>query len=239
MTSRPARRPRIALRHLPHLLYVTPLLRRLITSYTVGEHCGHCATPTWPAACHPPARCRGCRRTLGPPPYTVETAATATVALMLWSGASGWELAAYTTWALIMVVLGFVDAATYRLPHRLTTAATLGLVALLIPTGSTLATWLTAIAAAVGLATLHAALHLAAPSGLGLGDVTMTIPVGFALGWLDWRYPVAAVFLAHVATLLAFASGSISGKQNPHQPFGTHLAAIAVCLAALAQLSNR
>ncbi|MPZ28597.1 MAG: hypothetical protein GEV12_19900 [Micromonosporaceae bacterium] len=233
---------------LPGLLYmlcITPLLRRLITVHTVPpgrphrSRCHRCATPVWPAACRPSARCRGCGRPVGPPRYTVEIAAAASVALLVWSGARGWELAGYTTWAMAMIVLGFVDAAAYRLPHQLTTAATLALVAFLALAGGTVAAWLVAAAAATGLAGFHVVLHAAAPSGLGLGDVTMSIPVGFALGWLDWRYVVAAVFLAYAATLLGFTALRMTGRRGSHQPFGAYLAAASVTIVIAAQVSAR
>jgi hypothetical protein len=53
------------------------------------------------------------------------------------AGAGGWELAAYTTWAALMVVQAFIDTTTGRLSHHLSAAATLTLTALLAPTGAT------------------------------------------------------------------------------------------------------
>jgi leader peptidase (prepilin peptidase)/N-methyltransferase len=135
---------------------------------------------------------------------------------------------------MFLIALGFIDAAVHRLPHQLTAAATLSLLAFLALAGGTASTWLAAVASTVGLATFHALLHAAAPSGLGLGDVTITIPVGLALGWLNWRYPFAAALLAHTATLLAFAIQRTNHRQLQDQPFGTYLAATSVIIAATA-----
>jgi leader peptidase (prepilin peptidase)/N-methyltransferase len=236
MTGTPTRSP---LRELGHLPGVTPLLRWLIIGYTTppprtDRRCAHCAAGLWPGACRPSARCPGCRTPVGPPAYTVEIAAAAAVGILILSGARGWELAAYTTWSMFLIALGFTDAAVHRLPHQLTAAATLSLLAFLALAGGAASTWLAAVASTVGLATFHALLHSAAPSGLGLGDVTITIPVGLALGWLNWRYPFAAALLAHTATLLAFAIQRTNHRQLQDQPFGTYLAATSVIIAATA-----
>jgi leader peptidase (prepilin peptidase)/N-methyltransferase len=234
----PAHTTSTPLHHLPYLLCATPLLRKLITTHTNGNHCHHCATPIWPAACRPTARCRTCHQHVGPPPYSVELAAAAATLLLVCSGARGWELAAHTTCAMLLITLGFIDVATHRLPHHLTAAATLALITLLAPTGATLTTWLTATTAAAGLAAFHAILHTAAPTGLGLGDVAMTIPAGFALGWIDWRYTIAAALLAHATTLPAFLTHRVTGHPSTHQPFGAYLAATTVCLTAAAHTTG-
>jgi leader peptidase (prepilin peptidase)/N-methyltransferase len=192
----------------------------------------------WPDACRPSARCPDCRTPVGPPPYTVEIAAAASVAILICSGARGWELAAYTTWSMFLIALGFIDIAAHRLPHQLTAAATLSLVVFLAPSRGTPSTWLAAVAAAAGLTAFHTLLHAIAPTGLGLGDVTITIPVGLALGWLDWRYAVAAVLLAHITTLLAFALQRTTHRQLQNQPFGTYLAATSILVAAAAHATR-
>jgi leader peptidase (prepilin peptidase)/N-methyltransferase len=239
MTGTPTRSP---LRELGHLPGVTPLLRWLIIGYTIPppptgrRRCVRCAAGLWPGACRPSARCPGCRTPVGPPRHTVEIAAAASVGMLIFSGARGWELAAYTTWSMFLIALGFIDAAVHRLPHQLTAAATLSLVVFLALAGGTASTWLAATASAVGLAAFHALLHTAAPSGLGLGDVTVTIPVGLALGWLNWRYALAAVLLAHITTLIAFALKRTTCHRRQHQPFGTYLAATSILLAAAAHV---
>jgi leader peptidase (prepilin peptidase)/N-methyltransferase len=158
--------------------------------------------------------------------------------MLIGSGARGWELAAYTIWSMFLIALGFIDAAVHRLPHQLTAAATLSLVVFLAPSGGTPSTGLAAVAGTVGLTAFHALLHAAAPSGLGLGDVTITISVGLALGWLDWRYPFAAALLAHITTLLAFAIQRTTHRQLQDQPLGTYLAATSILLAAAAHATG-
>jgi len=244
MTGTPTGRHRAQLSYLGHLLAVTPLLRWLIIGYTIPaaptdrHRCVRCAARLWPDACRPSACCPDCRTPAGPPPYTVEIAAAASIVMLICSGARGWELAAYASWSMFLIALGFIDIAVRRLPHQLTAAATLSLTAFLAPAGETPSTWLEAVAAAVGLAAFHALLHAAASSGLGLGDVTITIPVGLALGWLDWRYPFAAAMLSHSATLLAFAIQRTTGRQRQHQPFGTYLATTSILVAAVAHAAQ-
>jgi leader peptidase (prepilin peptidase)/N-methyltransferase len=244
MTGTPAGHRRAQLVCVGHLLCVTPLLRWLIISYAIPaaptdrRRCAHCAARLWPGACTPSARCPDCRTRVGPPPYTVEIAAAAAAVLLTGSGLRGWELAAYTTWSMLLIALGFIDTAVHRLPHQLTAAATISLIAFLALAGGNPSIWLAATASAVGLAAFHALLHTAAPSGLGLGDVTVTIPVGLALGWLNWRYAVTAVFLAHITPLLAFALRRSSDGQLHDQPFGTYLATVSILLAAAAHATR-
>jgi len=244
MTGTPTGRRRAQLSYLGHLLAVTPLLRWLIIGYTIPSpptdrrRCVRCAARLWPGACRPSARCPDCRTPVGPPPYTVEIAAATAAVMLIGSGLHGWELAAYTAWSMFLIALGCIDTAVHRLPHHLSAAATLGFVAFLALASGTAPTWLAAVASAVGLAAFHALLHAAAPSGLGLGDVTITIPVGLALGWLNWRYAVAAALLAHITTLLAFTLQRTTRRQLRDQPFGVHLAAASILLAAAAQATR-
>jgi leader peptidase (prepilin peptidase)/N-methyltransferase len=157
--------------------------------------------------------------------------------MLAWAGARGWELTAYTTWATLLITLGFIDATTGRLPHRLTTAATLALLTLLAPAGAPAATWLTAIATAAGLATLHSLLPIASPTSLGTGDITILIPIGLALGWHDWRHAIAALLLAHAAAALAFTTHRAAGRPKTHLPLGPYLAAAAIYLVIVAYTS--
>jgi leader peptidase (prepilin peptidase)/N-methyltransferase len=237
MTPTPSR---AILRSAAYAACLVPLLRWLILAHTVPHgqplrrRCPRCPTPLWPAACRPSARCPGCNRPAGPPPYTVEAAVAAAATLLTWAGARGWELTAYTTWATLLITLGFIDATTGRLPHRLTTAATLTTVALLTPAGADAQTWLTAAGAAAGLAALHGALHLAGPAGLGLGDVGIAVPIGLALGWHSWHYPIAALLAAYTAAVLAFTTGRLAGRPATYLPLGPYLAVASIWLAVAA-----
>jgi leader peptidase (prepilin peptidase)/N-methyltransferase len=136
----------------------------------------------------------------------------------------------------MMLVLAFIDAAVYRLPHRLTAAAALGWIALVAPTGASAITWWSAFGAAGGLVAFYGLFHLATPSGLGLGDVALVVPAGLALGWLDWRYAITALLLAHSSAALTVVTRRVRGTGGHTLPLGVYLAVASgvTVMAALA-----
>ena len=147
--------------------------------------------------------------------------------------ALGWAAAA-------AVVLAGVDLLCHRLPDRVTYPAAAVCAAALLADAALAGTWpdllraLLAAAAAGGVSLLAA---LAAPSGLGLGDVKLLALLGLLLGWAGWGVLLAGVFLG----LLAGAAGSLllvaAGRAGWRTavPFGPPLllgAALALLLEA-------
>jgi leader peptidase (prepilin peptidase)/N-methyltransferase len=210
-----------------------PVIRWLIAHHTTPAGtpwrtcCDVCAAPIWPRACGPRARCVGCRRRIGAPPWTVEVAAVAVAAAMLFSHLSGWELAAVSWFAALAVVLSFVDAMAHRLPIRLTATMTAGTSALFAVDAAVSHTWtrlLWAMVGGMGLAAALAVLSLLSPRGLGLGDAALGLPVGVLLVW--WGWSALLVGLAWLAVLSLVTSVALLAARRvswssalPYGPF--------------------
>ncbi|SCX50782.1 leader peptidase (prepilin peptidase) / N-methyltransferase [Klenkia marina] len=138
------------------------------------------------------------------------------------------------------VVLAGVDLATHRLPDVVTLPALAVLVAatavdaLVTGDGARALHGVLLGAAAFGVA---AALRLAAPAGLGFGDVKLLAPLGVLLGWVGGgTLVVVGVFLGlvvgAVASLVLLATGRAGWRSAV--PFGPPLLAGAALACALA-----
>jgi leader peptidase (prepilin peptidase) / N-methyltransferase len=93
---------------------------------------------------------------------------------------------------------GAVDVRHRRLPDALTLPALPVALLLLVPLGG--AALGRAVAVAATAVALHAAVHLAAPSALGAGDVKLAAPLGAVLGAVAWPAALLAAVLASVLT---------------------------------------
>src|SRR5690554_5856652 len=105
----------MAVRKLVAVAAVTPLLRWAVLVHAVPPdqpwraNCPHCGTSLTPgenlASLLPPGRCGNCRRQIGAPPYAVELAAVAALALLVFAlpGRSRWEAVAFLPWAWLAV----------------------------------------------------------------------------------------------------------------------------------------
>ncbi|MEU9333309.1 A24 family peptidase [Streptomyces sp. NPDC048290] len=117
------------------------------------------------------------------------------------------ELAVWLLAAPAAVLLTVVDLRVQRLPDALTlplaaaVPALLG-VAALHPAHE--GDWPTALLAALALSAAYLLLHLLNPSGLGFGDVKLSLTAGACLGWYGWPTVLTGTFTA-------FATGALYG----------------------------
>lgn len=224
--------------YIGYAVTVTPLLRWLLAHHTVpaGQpwrtRCDTCGAACWPGACTPSGRCRTCRVRIGAAPFLLEIAAATVLALLLWSGLRGWELAAYAWWATGMLVLAFIDAAVLRLPHRITSGTTVGTVLLLAFADAPGAVWWSAAISAVALTGFYATIHIVMHGNLGLGDVVLAIPIGIVVGWHDWRLAIIVVLVSHAAAVASIPIRRLTRTSAAHLPLGTHLAITSIVAVA-------
>jgi leader peptidase (prepilin peptidase)/N-methyltransferase len=111
------------------------------------------------------------------------------------------ELVAYLYLGAVGVTLALMDSEKRRLPDTLVLPSYVIAVLLLMPAGAKTGDWMTAVRALGGmiaLAAIYAALALAYPRGLDLGDVKVAGLLGLYLGWTSW----AAVLVGAVGGLV-------------------------------------
>lgn len=228
----------LALRTAACVLTVTPLLRWAVITHAVRagrpwrRSCPRCATPLGPRgdllALSPVAQCGRCAQRLGPPPGTLELVVALSATVLLWSGMRGLPLIAYCWWAVVGVVLAFVDLAVQRLPSRLSYAAAGGLLVLLLIDAEAAHTWQPWIRSMLGAliaAGIVAVCALAMPALVHWGDVRYALAIGAAAAWTGWLTLYAAAFLATLAGSLVGA-GLIfrrRAKLTTHLPQGPFL----------------
>ncbi|MER8235352.1 A24 family peptidase [Streptomyces sp. NPDC094049] len=99
------------------------------------------------------------------------------------------ELAVWLLGAPFAVLLAGVDARVRRLPDGLTLPLALAVplllgAAVLLPYEA--GSWRHALLGALVMGGAYLLLFLVNPSGLGLGDVKLALPLGAALGWYGW-----------------------------------------------------
>ncbi|MFI5837115.1 prepilin peptidase [Micromonospora sp. NPDC051300] len=231
-----ARRPVV---RLLATLAVGPPVRLAVARYAVPPDrpdrtgCDACGAPIGLdrplPALGPAARCPGCRARVGAPPVVAEVALLVAAAVLTLSGGPLGARLALAWWLAWAVPMALVDAASHRLPDRLTwpaaagTWALLGLAAL---TGPGPAPALRAVAAGLALAAGFATTTLLlGRRGFGLGDAKLALGAGALLGWYGWPVLVAGLVLA--VTLAALAGLALLAlrrlRWSSHLPFGPFL----------------
>jgi leader peptidase (prepilin peptidase)/N-methyltransferase len=230
-----------------------PWLRGLVFAHTVAygtpprRSCPNCGQPVIVAALRGLAavgpldgRCPTCARQVGPPAAAVELITALVLAVVAVRAPSGWVLAAWCWAGLLGVALALVDAAVYRLPDILTTAAALGSAALLTAAAMTtgdLPALASAGLGALGLGGFYLVLVLVPGAGMGRGDAQLAVVIGGCLGWLGpaavVTATIAAVLLAAVRVLAGLAAGRLARRDPvPFGPFMLLGALIAVATTA-------
>lgn len=132
---------------------------------------------------------------------------TTLTAAAAWRFGVTWELPVYVYFAVLTGPLAIIDLRVQRLPNPLTLSAypivAVGLLVPAVAEGRTADLW-RALAGGAILLAFYSILHLVNPSGMGLGDVKLSGPMGALLAWLSWSVLLAGGFLG-------FALGAVAG----------------------------
>jgi leader peptidase (prepilin peptidase)/N-methyltransferase len=201
------------------------------------SRCPACQAPIRPADNVPVVsflalrgRCRACRQ---PIPWRYPAVELGTAGLFVALAARLGPVAvlpAYLVLAASLVAVAAIDAATSRIPRSLVWAtAALGaplLVVGALPGGQWHRLAAAAVGAAVGFGFLYL-VHVAAPRGMGFGDVRLSGLIGGFLGWLGVAYALIGLFLAFLYGGVV-GVGLVAGRRRgwgSRLPFGPFLAA--------------
>lgn len=148
--------------------------------------------------------------------------------LLAWRFGPEPELAAYVVLMAGCVPLAIIDARAGRLPNMLTLPTFgAGLVLLAAAAALGAAGWAAiggALVGATALAGVYLVLAVANPSGMGLGDVKLALPLGLYLGWLGagtWMLgALLGAAFGVLAALVLLASRRASWRSRlPYGPF--------------------
>jgi leader peptidase (prepilin peptidase) / N-methyltransferase len=203
--------------------------------------CRHCGEPLATSAVGRAGWggvCRSCRRALGPKVWLVTLVAAAAGALAGHRLDGDASTVVFTVFALLCVLLAFVDVAVRRLPDLLTAPlAAIGVVGL--GTASYLSRDATPFLRGLIGAALAGGFFLALAwirpdgTGMGLGDAKLAGVLGLYLGWLGWKDLVlgffAGTFVAALFAVTLVATGRADRKASiPYGPFLLLGAAVAL-----------
>lgn len=174
-------------------------------------------------------RCRDCKEPIGVRYPVVELATAALFAAVAVRFGLDWALPGYLLFAWTLLVVALIDAATRRIPNRLTYPLTpalgvlLGAAALL--NGEAGVALRAVLGGVAGFGALLV-LALISPRGMGMGDVKLAAFLGIGLGYLGWGHVVLGLFggflLGGIVVLVLLAVRI--RKRKDFLPFGPYLA---------------
>ncbi|MDQ1319485.1 MAG: leader peptidase (prepilin peptidase) / N-methyltransferase [Actinomycetota bacterium] len=142
-------------------------------------------------------------------------------------GALGWAgCLAVIGWAAALCVK---DIRELRLPNALTLGGAVAILGVAVCCGQ----GLPALCGALALGLLYLLVHLAAPAGLGAGDVKLALGVGALTGALGAGVWALAALAAPMATAVLGLTAAACGRRGPI-PHGPSMLAATVGAAALA-----
>jgi leader peptidase (prepilin peptidase) / N-methyltransferase len=202
------------------------------------ERCGAAPGPWSPVPFVHGGRRRTCPACRAAPPQWWRPLAlsvvTATV-LGAFGATFGAEVAllAYVVLGVGLVALSAVDLERSIIPNRIVYPTAALVLPLLLLASAVDCRWVSAIrAVAVGavVCAVFLAVHLAAPRGMGLGDVRLAGLIGVATGWLGVGHAFVAYFTAFVLAAVAGTVVMVATGQGRKVriPFGPFLSAGAV-----------
>ncbi|MBM3674778.1 MAG: prepilin peptidase [Actinobacteria bacterium] len=182
-------------------------------------------------------RCRHCGAPVSLRYPLVEVGCAGLWAAMALRFGAAWELPVYLGFVSALLTLALIDLDTYLLPNRivypLAGFLVVGFAAVAFGTGAWSA-YGRALASGAAAFAAFFLVHVAAPRGMGFGDVKFAFCLGVALGWISVGTVVLGLFLGF---LLGAVVGVIlialhrKGRRD-QVPFGPFLAAgtvLALC----------
>jgi leader peptidase (prepilin peptidase)/N-methyltransferase len=170
-------------------------------------------------------RCRHCKAPIGWLYPVVEASVAILCVASAWKWGASVTTLLFCVLATATVALVVIDIKHRRLPHRIV-LPTIGIVAVLAIAAWLLGerqSWWSALLGAVALGGFYAVLWFVYPKGMGFGDVTTAVLIGFAAGFLG--YPELAVAAIAgplvggvVVIILALAGKAKRGVAVPYGP---------------------
>jgi uncharacterized protein len=153
-------------------------------------------------------------------------AAVLAVAALVHAGATAAGLLAAVACA-VLVVLGYVDAVSRRLPNRIVLPAAAAALAWRLATAPE--HWRVWLAASLGAGVAFVAVSLAFPAALGMGDAKLVFLLGAALGAQTLPALLLGFLAAGLAGVALVARHGRAGLARP-LPLGPFLAVAAIAL---------